>query len=466
MFKKTSTESPKRSSTKPGNHVSWLSGQREKEKVRRETKKKTPSSSSSSISSRPPPPKTLSTFQERILNEDGEVGQVKLEDSNIAHIGSKEDKAARKSAAKTEKAWAKAGKKEGLLIWRVENKRTKNGAPAFGVKKWPKEEYGSFHTGDSYIVLNTYHPINPETKKKDKKKHYDIHFWLGSESSQDEIGVAAYKTVELDNLLDDEPVQHRECQFHESKLFQSYFKEVKYLKGGIESGFRKVRPEEYVPRLLMIKQSKRTTKAFEIECKATSMNHGDCFVLDAGREVYRWCGSGATATERMKSGLLQFNLVNSRNGKAKKVEIDEDDSSVVDDSNKEFWKLLGGTYKDVLTMEEGDQNQDLFNELSLKADQVKLFRITDASGKMEFQSEGEGRISRSRLDSNDVFLVDSNIGIWVWQGSKSNKNEKKQSMLYAEKYIRENNLPNTCTISAVSEDRARSNTLFISLFSS
>jgi len=130
--------------------------------------------------------------------------EYKVEDSNIAGLGSDLDKKIRQAAAGTEKAWEGAGKNLGIQIFRIEK---------FKVIPWPKERYGEFFDGDSYILLRTW-------KEKDAPKlKWDIHFWLGKYTTQDEAGTAAYKTVELDDLLGTEPVQHREVQGYESELF-------------------------------------------------------------------------------------------------------------------------------------------------------------------------------------------------------------------------------------------------------
>ena len=148
-----------------------------------------------------------------------------VEDSNCAKIGSPEDKAARKGAAETESAWEGSGQKPGIQIWRIEQ---------FEVKPWPEAEYGNFFEGDSYIVLQT--TKDPESDALNQ----DVFFWLGLESSQDEQGTAAYKTVELDDLLDGAAVQHREVMMHESQEFNSLFKQINYMKGGVASGFNHV----------------------------------------------------------------------------------------------------------------------------------------------------------------------------------------------------------------------------------
>ena len=128
----------------------------------------------------------------------------------MALFGSKVEKDIKAASARCELAWKGVGEKPELRIWRIEQ---------FHVKEWPETFKGKFYDGDSYIILHTY--------KKDSAHSdalaFDIHFWIGHESTQDEYGTAAYKTVELDHFLNDEARQHRETQDHESQGFLSLF---------------------------------------------------------------------------------------------------------------------------------------------------------------------------------------------------------------------------------------------------
>lgn len=127
---------------------------------------------------------------------------------------------------------ANAGRKAGIEVWRVENRRGdgEGGAAVFGIAPWPEKRVGQFHRGDAYLVLKT-------TQLGSGGMEHDIFFWLGGEATQDERTVAAVKAVELDSLLGGLAVQHRETEGNESTLFQSMFTSISYLDGGIDSGF-------------------------------------------------------------------------------------------------------------------------------------------------------------------------------------------------------------------------------------
>lgn len=64
-----------------------------------------------------------------------------------------------------------------------------------------------------------------QTRKSGSNFSYDIHYWLGKESSQDEQGAAAIYTTQMDDHLGSVAVQHREVQGHESDTFRAYFKQ-------------------------------------------------------------------------------------------------------------------------------------------------------------------------------------------------------------------------------------------------
>lgn len=374
-----------------------------------------------------------------------------LEESNLAHIGSDEDKAARERAAKLEVNWEGCGEKPGIEIWRVENKRTEGGAPDFGINKWPTSRYGEFYSGDSYIVLET---------RKDKESdalEWDIYFWIGSESTQDEYGVAAYKTVELDDLLGDAPVQHREVQGMETEEFMNLFDKyhgIRYLDGGIESGFRHVvrvlieirqfnqfekcglsdhpflwilfsqeagegsRPK--MPnRLFHVRKTGRVTRSRQVPVSCESLNQGDAFLLDTGSKVLTWYGSSASPFEKERCAEMAYNIVQSRGGHC----VAEND---VDDDHALFWYLLGGK-TDI------KEASEVTDDVMPAAQDPQMWRVHEEESRISLDKVAP---EKSNLDPGDVFLLDIGHTVYIWVGKGASPREKSQSMVLVQTHLK------------------------------
>lgn len=356
--------------------------------------------------------------------------KIDIADTNLANFGTELEKQVKLAAALSDPEWNAIhtrAPKVGIDVWRVEK---------FAVKKWPKERFGQFHTGDSYILLSTY--------KVADKFLYDIHFWLGRETTQDEAGTAAIKTVELDDALGQVPVQHREVEGHESPQFLHYFKDkggIRILQGGIDSGFNRVKPTDYQPRLLHIK-GRRNVRVMQVPISHKSLNSGDVFVLDAGMKLFQWQGAKCSGQERVKAAALMNAIDDERGGKPVKFQIMETDKDE-EEEVKEFWKLMGGKGP----IAAADDLDDSWEE----GHQPELFRVSDASGKIKITPEGKGIIPKSKLDTKDVFILDVGNEIFVWVGLKASVNERKMAMGTAQKYIQDKGLPNWLPISRILE---------------
>uniref|UniRef100_A0A7S3Q837 Gelsolin-like domain-containing protein n=1 Tax=Chaetoceros debilis TaxID=122233 RepID=A0A7S3Q837_9STRA len=346
-----------------------------------------------------------------------------IKDSNLALIGGPLDRAIRKSTAESEWNWEGAGTSAGIQIWRVENVRDEHGNPNFGINKWPENRNGEFYNGDSYIVLQT---VDNGVGGFD----CDIYFWIGENSSQDEYGVAAYKAVELDDLLGDAPIQHREVQYFESAEFLNCFPKdsIKYLDGGIDGGFRQVGEDSgslnvnIAHRLYLVKKIDRVTRCTQVPLASSSMNQSDAFVLDAGSVIYSWFGENCSPFEKSKASAIAHNLTIQRNGETSKEED-------VGDDNADFWEALGGNKGDIK-----DVGEDTINakDSTLKHD-PKMYILSDVDSILSV-SECDST-DKSNLVSDDVCLIDAGTKVFVWIGKGSSLREQSQAMILAQKVI-------------------------------
>jgi len=342
--------------------------------------------------------------------------------TNIANLGSDLDHKIKAASANKEPAWDNAGKEQGLLVWRIEK---------FHVKPIEKNTYGQFFSGDSYIVLHTI--------KQGDSFSYDIHFWLGDHTSQDEAGTAAYKTVELDEKLGGIPVQYREVHGHESERFISYFNPpaLRVLDGGIESGFHHVKPHEYKARLFQVKGKGSHIAVHQVSLARDSLNSGDVFILDDGKELYQWNGKASSHAEKSQAAVLTQHLADEHGGHhTVSEEGDEPDR---------FWELLGGKGPIKSAQEGGEDSAAKVTPTK------KLLKLSDLSGSLKVSEVATGKISRSLLNEKEVFITDDGSQVYVWIGKNASGAEKSKGLQYAEKYLKHAGHPEHLPIARIVE---------------
>ncbi|KAM9123109.1 villin-1 [Pangshura tecta] len=306
----------------------------------------------------------------------------------------------------------------GLQIWRIEKMEM---VPV------PPKSYGNFYEGDCYVLLATH--------KTGNSFRYDVHYWLGRESSQDEQGAAAIYTTQLDEHLGGVAVQHREAQGNESNVFKGHFKQgLIYKKGGVASGMKHVETNTYnVQRLLHVK-GKKNVVAGEVEMSWNSFNQGDVFLLDLGKIIIQWNGPESNRAERLKAMNLAKDIRDrERGGRAQVAVVDGEDEASTPGLMKILTHVLGNRREIKPAIPDTVVDQKLKTIL-------KLYHVSDAEGNLVIQEVATRPLTQDLLQHEDCYILDQGgLTIYVWKGRKSTKEEKQQAMNRALGFIKVKN---------------------------
>mmetsp|Transcript_11643 Transcript_11643/g.27294 ORF Transcript_11643/g.27294 Transcript_11643/m.27294 type:complete len:401 (-) Transcript_11643:460-1662(-) len=381
-----------------------------------------------------------------------------IHSTHYPSVGSEVDHKVKEAAAQGEEAWEGVGEEAGVRVWRIEQ---------FKVVPWPEEQYGQFFKGDSYIVLHSY------VQRGETALLHDVHIWIGSDSSQDEYGTAAYKMVEADEFLGGAAVQHRQVEGLEADEFVDLFDLVEYFDGGVASGFTKVEPTVEKPLFFRYdeREGSRSRTLVQVPLSIESMQSTHGFILFADpSKVWAWHGSEMRVVDKVACTSQGEKLCTL--GTVKVLGQGWDDTD-----DEEFWSYL----RHEADIDEADVTEDSTGAIlsrsigitpraptnrkslvsSLTTFRPKMF-LVPAEPTAPLEELGVGSVVQkamrknpmqflrkptSGLDESDVYLIDTGWKIFVWIGKDADPGEKVAALGAADRYAaiepRANELPVT-----------------------
>jgi len=236
---------------------------------------------------------------------------------------------------------------------------------------------------------------------------------------------------------------------HESHAFHEIFPKLTYCEGGVDSGFTHVEPEAYLARLQMVKKIGRQIQVHQVPLTRASLNQGDCFILDAGLEVFTWMGSESSPFEKQKCNNVAENIEGSRNRCTceNKNDCPEDDM---------FWTLLGG-FGEISPASEATVSEEIGEGI--------LMRLQEVDDQLIMNEVARGDLKLDQLSSDDVNVVDAGKEIFIWIGNGASGLERRQAMGTAIKYLGANDKPMHTPIHCFKEGASIKNKQWNKIFS-
>eukprot|EP01125_Pyxidicula_operculata_P010594 TRINITY_DN3488_c0_g1_i2.p1 TRINITY_DN3488_c0_g1~~TRINITY_DN3488_c0_g1_i2.p1 ORF type:complete len:1469 (-),score=359.82 TRINITY_DN3488_c0_g1_i2:333-4739(-) len=166
---------------------------------------------------------------------------------------------------------------------------------------------------------------------------------------------------------------------------------------------------------------RRKLRCHMVPCTVDSLDGGGAFVLDYGATIFQWNGAKSSKFQRSKALDIATRLrMKERGGNAKIIQLEQDK----DDDNLKFWAGLGSKERKKivkLSTEDEDKIQHV----------ITLYRVY--RGAVHLVHDGKTP-SHKLMTSNSVYIVKSNHGdFWTWVGKESMTEDRKLSLLLAEK---------------------------------
>ncbi|XP_045472263.1 advillin isoform X1 [Harmonia axyridis] len=325
-----------------------------------------------------------------------------------------------------------------FLIWIVED---------MSLTAVPRDQYGIFNSEECYVIYSASQPGQPSgvdtvtREVKNEKLEYHVHLWLGSDTTPNKSGVAAFKTVELDNILNGVVTQHRESQDYESVRFKGYFKNglriLKYNPPG------KINP---FPRLFRVRGKTCPVLTELSEISWSLFNSSYILILQTDKYVFFWVGRSSNGSERVRALEIAQELNTSVPNSELVIINDGYEKTLSEVYKKEFNKIMPLDKRIILP---DTTHQDNLANTSY----IRLYKCSDNDGKYRVTEIRDGPLNHEDLESESVFIIDQGTnGIWIWVGRKAADKEKTIALRNARGFVKKKKYPSYTKVTRVVED--------------